>query len=378
MSLTVLQGKVRTVATQLLSDKLDIWNMISNNTLVMGSTVQTKDLIESLSWGLISGLVSERNAFAPVGTAADVKVMAQLLANQVRLDGKVGPLAITTGMLQKLDTNMAEIAGVVAAQAAQGMIASFVKVGAGAAKAAISSQTSLVTTQMVHNYVPGTANAPAAGSKFPTLIDLELATLPFGDRMGDIRAWVMSGAQYIMFKAYDVIKNDKELFKIESVRVMEDASGRRFIVTDAAGLGDSVVGLTQAGVIVNASALSMESGTVLGGENIERVLQGEYSYDVAVKGYRLKSATTAIAGTKSFKQTDVMTTANWEVLKSAGVDNAPVTFDNVEGATIPTTAAPAKKRQQTAQTAVDWNLKETAGVILTLTATTATAQNAVV
>ena len=32
MSLTVLQGKVRTVATQLLSDKLDIWNMISNNT----------------------------------------------------------------------------------------------------------------------------------------------------------------------------------------------------------------------------------------------------------------------------------------------------------------------------------------------------------
>lgn len=371
MSLQVLQGKVRSVATQLLSDQLNVWNAASNNTLVMGSNVQTKDLIETLSWGLISGLVSERNAFAPVGTAADLKVMAQLLANQVRLDGKVGPLVITSGMLQKLDTNINEISGVVAAQAAQGMIASFVKIGAGAAAAAISTQTSLVTTQAVHDYPVGSANAPAAGAKFPTLIDLELATLPFGDRMADIRAWFMSGAQYIQFKAYDVIKNDKELFRIDTVRIMEDASGRRFVVTDAAGLGDNVLGLTQGGVIVNAGALDMESDKVLGGENIERILQGEFSYDLAVKGYRLKAATTGVAGTRSFKQSDVTTKANWELLASAGVDNAPISFDNVEGAAIPTTASPAKKRQQTAQTAVDFNLKETAGVILKLTATTA-------
>lgn len=373
MSLTTLQTKVQTIATVLLASRLDVWNAASGSTLIMGSSVQTSDLVETLSWGLIDGLVSERNAFAPAGTPADLKVMAQMLENQVRLDGKVGPLVITSGMLQKLNQNIEQIAAVVATQAAQGMIAQFVALSAKAAQAAIKSGSyaGVVTVQPAH-----TAVAPVpAGAKFPTLIDLELATIPFGDNASGIRAWVMSGAQFTYFKAFDVLKNTERLFDIDKVRIEQDASGRRFIVTDQAGLGDDIVGLTQGGVILNAGALAMKSGTVLGGENFVDVLQGEFSYDIAVKGYKLKSSVTANAGSRSFKGTDVNTSANWEKIANAGVDNAPASFDGalpdiVGGGQGGSTGV---LTQQDAQAQIPADVKNSAGVILTLTATTAPA-----
>lgn len=371
MSLTVLQGKVQTVATQLLANQLDVWNTASGGTMVMGSAVQTKDLIEQLSWGLIDGLVSERNAFAAPGTPADQKVMAQMLENTVRLDGKVGPLVITSGMLQKLEQNITQIAAVVSTQAAQGMIANFVGVGAKALQAAIKSgaYSGVVTVQPAN----AAGGKIPAGAKFPTLIDLELATVAFGDRQSDIRAWVMSGAQFTYLRAYDVLTNPTQLFTIDKVRIMEDGFGRRFIVTDQPGLGDDILGLTQGALVVNAGALTMASGTVLGEENIKNVLQGEFSYDLAVKGYKLKASAVSTAGSRSFKATDVTTSANWEKIANAGTDNAPASFDGavpdiVGGGQGGSTGV---LTQQDAQAQIPVDVKNSAGVILTLTATAA-------
>lgn len=371
MSLTVLQQKVQTVATQLLANQLNVWNGVSGSTLIMGSNVQTKDLIEQLSWALIDGLVSERNAFAAPGTPADQKVMAQMLENSVRLDGKVGPLVITSGMLDKLNQSITQIAAVVSTQAAQGMIAQFVATAAKSAQAAIKSTSyaGVVTAQPA----PVAEGRIPVGAKFPTLIDMELATVPFGDNMSNIRAWVMSGAQYIYFKAYDVLTNPVELFNIDTVRVMQDSSGRRFIITDQAGLGDDVLGLAQGAVILNAGALTMASGTVLGEENIKNVLQGEFSYDLAIKGYKLKAATTAVAGTRSFKMSDVITSANWEKIANAGVDTAPASFDGAKPDIVGggQGGSTGVLTQQDPQTQIPADVKNSAGVILTLTAAAA-------
>ncbi|URC22422.1 major capsid protein [Serratia phage vB_SmaM-Susuwatari] len=367
MSLQTLQEKVRSAATQLLSENLNVWNAASAGTLVMGSAVQMKDLIETLSWGLISGLVVERNAFANAGTPAERKVMAQLLANSVRLDGRVGPLVITSGMLSKLNAGVGEIAATVAAQAAQGMIDSYVKVGMGAANAAIQSgaYAGTVTTQVA----PIAGGRIPVGAKFPTLIDMELATVVFGDQTSNIKAWFMSGAQYTYFKAFGVLTNTEVLFKIDTVRIEQDASGRRFVITDAPALGDNIIGLSQSGVVVNAQALAMESDKVLGGENIEYILQGEFSYDVAVKGYKLKSSATATAGSESFKQATLLNKANWEAIAKAGVDNPPASLDGA----VPNIKGGGKggstgvNTVQNAQTQPGYDVKETAGVILTLT-----------
>lgn len=371
MSLTVLQQKVQTVATQLLANQLDVWNGASGGTLVMGSNVQTADLVEQLSWGLIDGLVSERNAFAAPGTPADQKVMAQMLENTVRLDGKVGPLVITSGMLDKLNQSMQQIAAVVATQAAQGMIASFVGVSAKALQAAIKSGAypGVVTVQPAN---VATGRVPV-GAKFPTLIDLALATVPFGDNASGIRAWLMSGAQFTYFQAYDVLTNPTQLFQIDKVRIMQDASGRMFIVTDAGGLGDDIIGLTQGAAILNAGALTMASGTVLAEENIKNVLQGEFSYDLAIKGYKLKAAAVASAGQRSFKQADLTNSANWEKIANAGTDNAPASIDgavdSVVGGGVGTSTG--ANTTQAAQAQIPADVKNSAGVILTLTATAA-------
>lgn len=361
MSLQTLQEKVRSTATQLVQENLNVWNAASGGTMILGSAVQMKDLIETLSWGLISGLVVERNAFAPAGTPADKKVMAQLLANTVRLDGRVGPLVITSGMLSKLNAGVGEIASVVSAQAAQGMIENYVKLGLGAAKAAISSGAfaGAVTTQVA----PTAGGRIPVGAKFPTLIDFELATVPFGDQAGAIKTWFMSGAQFTYFKAFGVLANTEVLFKIDNVRIETDASGRRFVITDAPGLGDSVVGLSQAGIVVNADALTMASATPLGGENIEHILQGEFSYDVAVKGYKLKASATGTAGSQSFQQATLLNSANWEAILRVGTDNPPASFKGVKGIG----AGTGVLTQQDAQPQPAMSIKETAGVVLNLT-----------
>ena len=373
MSLIVLQQKVQTALTQIIQENLNVFNQASNNTLMLTSDVGSGDTIEQLSWGLISGLVSDRNAYAAAGTPAFHKVLTQLQANKIVMSGRVGPLVVTNGMLKKLNQNIDQIAAQFSADAAQMVLQKYVRVAFGAALGAISTNPAAVRTQSA----PIAPTAPV-GSLFPTLREMELTAALFGDQSSNISAWLMTGMQYSALQAYDVIDNPHELFTIDGVRVVSDANGRRFVVSDALNSGNRIVGLTQAAVVVGSSGQDVRTGQDIGGENVTNIIRADFDYSVAVKGYRVKaSVAQQYNGIKSYDEAAATNAANWELVANVGQDNAPNTIDGVN----PNVSNAGGKggntgtlMQQDPQGVIPISVKETAGVIMTLTPSTVTNQ----
>lgn len=366
MSLSVFQRKLVTAVTQMIPDNLNVFNQASNGALVVGTGEVLKDTIEKMSVGLIANLVTDRNAYAPVGTPADAKVLARMLTNSINLSAKVGPVAITKAMMNKIETNVGAVAAEVAAQATQAILLHYLKAGIGAGSTAISTNDAAKYTQAAR--VDG-----VGGRVFPTLADFPLAAAKFGDQAGLIRSWFMDGVTWANFIAYQAIPSAEQVFAIGDLQVMGDGLGRRFVISDAAGAAmgaNTMLGLVPGAVAVTTNGLDMLAQEKGGGENIERWWQGEFDFNVAVKGYRTTAAFRAsVEGIKSVKLADLTTAENWE-LDQGQVDNAPYTIHDVAEADG-TPATSGKRKRQAAQAAPTRHVKETAGVLVTLTPTTA-------
>ncbi|AUG84599.1 major head protein [Escherichia phage B2] len=365
MSLTVFQRKLVTAVTQMIPDNLNVFNAAANGAVVLGTGEVLKDVVEKMSVGLIANLVTDRNAYAPVGTPATAKVLARMLTNSVNLSAKVGPVAITKAMMAKIETNVNSVAAEIAAQATQAIMLHYLKAGIGASKAAIESNAAAKYTQPAR--VDG-----VGGRTFPTLADFPLAASKFGDQASLIKSWFMDGVTWANFIAYQALPSAEQVFAIGDLQVMGDGLGRRFIISDAAadamGAG-KMLGLVPGAVAVTTNGLDMLAQEKGGNENIERWWQGEFDFNVAVKGYRLKaSARTPVEGVRSFKLSDITTSANWE-LDQGQVDNAPATVQDVGAVGDGDTKG--RRKTQAAQEVPTRHIKETAGVLVTLTETTA-------
>lgn len=365
MSLTVFQRKLVTAVTQMIPDNLSVFNAASNGALVLGTGEVLKDVVEKMSVGLIANLVTDRNAYAPVGTPATAKVLARMLTNSINSSAKVGPVAITKAMMAKIETNSGAVATEVAAQATQAILLHYLKAGIGAGAAAISANAAA-------NYTQPSRVDGVGGRTFPTLADFPLAASKFGDQAGLIKSWFMDGVTWANFIAYQAIPSAEQVFAIGDLQVIGDGLGRRFVISDAAGaaMGNGkLLGLVPGAVAVTTNGLDMLADEKGGNENIERWWQGEFDFNVAVKGYRVKAALrTEIEGVRSATMADLTTAANWE-LDQGQVDNAPATVQDV-GAEDGTGSLGRRKRQAV-QAVPTRNIKETAGVLVTLTATTA-------
>lgn len=365
MSLTVFQRKLVTAVTQMIPDNLNVFNAAANGAVVLGTGEVLKDVVEKMSVGLIANLVTDRNAYAPVGTPATAKVLARMLTNSVNLSAKVGPVAITKAMMAKIETNVNSVAAEIAAQATQAIMLHYLKAGIGASKAAIESNAAAAYTQPAR--VDG-----VGGRTFPTLADFPLAASKFGDQASLIKSWFMDGVTWANFIAYQALPSAEQVFAIGDLQVMGDGLGRRFIISDAAadamGAG-KMLGLVPGAVAVTTNGLDMLAQEKGGNENIERWWQGEFDFNVAVKGYRLKaSARTPVEGVRSFKLSDITAKDNWE-LDQGQVDNAPATVQDVGAVGDGDTKG--RRKTQAAQEVPTRHIKETAGVLVTLTPTKA-------
>lgn len=361
MSFTIFQQKLITKTQQLVMDNLNVFNAASNGAIVLGTGQVIKDFVETMTVGIIEGLVTERDAYAAPGTKADHKTLARLLTNSVNFSAKVGPVTITNAQLAKIEADVNQAASEVAVQATQAILQYYIGAGVGCAVAAIGSNSKAITTQVAR------ANPNVTGGLFPTLSDFPLASIPFGDQSSLIRCWAMTGAQWLQFEAYQAVPSAEKVFSLGDLKVMQDGFGNKFLISDAVGkavgsvvktgttkFSDVIVGLVPGAVAVTTNGLKMAAQPVVGEENLRTVWQGEFDFGVSVKGYRAKKAVTdAATGETSLKLADVLKTASWELDQGqVGKKLAGQTADQ---------AAPAR------------DIKETAGVLLQLTATTAPA-----
>lgn len=375
MALEIFANTLRTTTRQMVTQDINAFNAASNGAMVLTTGNTLDDVITEIGFGMIAGLDSDRNQYAPIGQPAAIKVITELMSNRVNSAGRIGPAAISSGLLEKIHRNQAEVAADIAAQASQVILQKYVNAGIAAAYGAISAQTGGAgKVNAVYTQIAPVAPALPEDSYLPTMRDFERAATLFGDARSQIRAWFVTGSQFGQMLSDSNMQNYERLWEIGNVQMYRDASGRVIVVTDAPALitNNGVLGLSTNGVVVESGPVSALSWTEGLNENIEYYWRQDYTYGIGIKGYMVTDAfANSIRGKKTATLEQLTTAANWQLASPGTTDQNPAYTDGINGE--PRTDGQAgngtgtRRRNPTALVAPTLNVKETAGVILKLT-----------
>ena len=279
--ITVFDQQVATATTKVIEANLNLFNTASNGAILMGAADFLGDWLERTFWAA-QQLVRRRNAYG-TGKLTPTE-LAQALERAIKIDGGTLPLKVTPALMDRLGKTPKEAAAVMGEQVALQIIEDYLSVGLGAFMAATPAGLN-------YDYTAQT------GGDIPKIRNLIKASGQLGDAAARLGCWVMSGATYNDLLAEDAFANGQQLFKFETVNVIQDGLGRRFVVTDAVAALDApttdttpkqrsrVLGLVPGAVTISTSPLQMYSQTILGEENVYDLMQGEYHFNLALKGY---------------------------------------------------------------------------------------------
>jgi hypothetical protein len=138
----------------------------------------------------------------------------------------------------------------------------------------------------------------------------------FGDQSAAITGWIVHSK--VMFNVYGAaLTNTSGLFQFGNVNVREDGFGRRFVITDAPSLKNTVpapdeyytLGLVPAGIVVEQNDDFLQNVDWANGfENIKRTIQSEWTYNLGVKGFTWDKT----SGGHSPTDAALGSTANWD------------------------------------------------------------------
>lgn len=263
-----------------------------------------------------AGIVSRQDQTSISG-ATSLKLQQGEIAN-VKLNRKIGPVDWARSAFLKpgLDDNAFRVvAGNQSADAAtQEMLSS----GLAAAVGALAGQ----------------ASSKVAASAGMATVELVNALAKLGDAASRISVWVMHSAKY-----YELVKEQAFTTKIEGIANFNVQTGtpvtlnRPVLVTDdpslviTTGTGSTAVtkyqtlGLTNSGIVIEDTEGEYVSfQEVLGLEQILRRMQGEYAYNLGLKGFTWD----VTSGGKNPVASALATASNWDAAYTSEKDRAGV------------------------------------------------------
>jgi len=301
----VYQEYMRTRAAETLQQQADAFNGAVNNAIVMRTVERPGDYEYESFFKDISGLVSRRDN---TSTSSATKLsMLQDEFIRVKLNRKIGPVDQTRDSFRKIFARYSEMEfmGILGGQIAVAQQLDMLNSGLLATRAALVTQASNLYT------IPSNSTATTAG--------LVSALAKLGDRADRIVAWVMHSKPY-----YDLVK-EQIAAKIDGVANFNVQTGtpvtlnRPVIVTDSDSLkvtsGSPAVtdyytlGLTANGVLLEVTETSdIVIDDVTGNENLLTRMQGEFAYNLGVKGFKYDTAN----GGVNPNATAVGTGTNWD------------------------------------------------------------------
>lgn len=317
-TMQVFQDFMYQSATETIRQQIELFNGATNNAMQLRTTGNVGDFAHEVTYAAISNLMRRRNAYG--SGSISTTALGQLDHVAVKIAGGTAPVLFEPQQFTWIQRNPEEAGVVIGEQVARGVLADEVNTAILALVAALSGNT-------------GVTHDATAGK-------LDLAALnkgagKFGDRMMDISTWVIhSKAMTDLFD--NALTNSSRLFEFGTVRVTEDGFGRRFVMTDSPGLyvpeaggagtddNYQTIGLTTGAAVVEDN--DDYYGTVeerTGNENIERVFQAEYTFNLGLKGY---SWDTSI---KSPDDSALGTAANWSKIASSDKDTAGVLISSL-------------------------------------------------
>lgn len=289
-------------ATETIAQKVDLFNAASRGVITLVAASNEGDYSSETFWSEISGLIRRRDAYGS-GAVSSV-ALEQEAHTSVKIAGGTPPIAFEPQQLSWIQKNPEEAGVVIGEQLGVGMTADYINSAIRAGQAAIGNVSALVQD--------GTSGTI-------TRAGLVSASAKFGDRAGDIAAWITHSKSMHDLYAENVT-NTNRLFDIGTVSVMEDGFGRLFIMTDSPALITSGTPDTYHTLGLVPGAISIEDNgdlftnieTTNGTENIQRTMQSEYTFNAKVKGYSWDKAN----GGASPTDAEIGTGTNWDQVAS--------------------------------------------------------------
>jgi len=311
--LVVFNKQVSTTITELVDQEVNKFNEASGGVLVLASGANKGDFSIESMFKQIGGLVRRRDAYGN-GTVPP-KRLEQLANTAVKVAAGTPPIEFEPQQYLWIQENPTLAA---------------LKIGEQLAKAKLQDMLNAVIRTLVAALKGNPAIVHDGTDAGPNWRVLNQGAGKFGDRSGALAAWVLHST--VLTNLYDnALSNAERLFTFGTVNVMRDPFGRIFVVTDADPLinpaaGEDEITYNTLGLVPGAG-LVQDNGDFnavmvdqVGNENISRIYQAEWTYNVGLAGYSWDQAN----GGKSPNDTALGTSANWDKTASSNKDTAGV------------------------------------------------------
>lgn len=308
--------------SEVMAQAVDKFNAGSNGTILLRSNRKPGDFDYAAFFQNAGGLVSRQDQTST--DAATAKKLTQAEIASVKLNRKIGPVEWTRSALLKPGLSMDAIRLAAGQQTAKDVQAEMLNNALRAARAALNTQTANKHTVASN----GTVNTAA-------LVD---ALAKFGDAASRIDAWVMHSKVAFDLLQYQIspTNNGDVVANTAVVQASPLTLNRPIIVTDSDSLivtsaGSNpttdyfTLGLTGGSLVIEETEdeyITMQEVTGL--EQILIRLQGEYAYNLGVKGFTWDVAN----GGKNPLDAAVGTGSNWDKIYSSPKDLAGVVLQS--------------------------------------------------
>lgn len=319
----VYQDQFQAGVIETLTQNSNAFNSASAGAIALSTISRRGDYSQQAFFKNVANLITRRDTTST--SAATILGMTQDEWVSVKLNRKIGPVDQTKDAFRKIMAGLAEdeMSFILGEQAAKAMQVEMLNSALRAGRAALNAQASVKYT-VPTNGTLGTAGLVSGLSKF-------------GDAGSQIVCWVMHSKAY-----YDLVQN-QITSNIDGVSNFNVATGtpvtlnRPVLVTDSdallvnSGSGSTAVtdyytlGLTAGGLIVeNTEEEELVIENVTGNENLITRLQGEFAYNLGVRGFKWDIANGAANPT----DTALGTGTNWDPNRDSFKDFAGVVIQS--------------------------------------------------
>lgn len=317
----VYQDQYQSGIVEVLTQNSKAFNDASRGALVLNTVSRRGDYSQAAFFQSVTNLVSRRDTTS-TSTATDLALTEEEIIS-VKLNRKIGPVAQTRDAFRKIAAGRTseELSFILGQQSAVAMQLDMLNSALRAARAALANQATNLYT------IPTNGTLATSG--------LVSGLSKFGDAADQIVAWVMHSKPY-----YDLVANQiaANIYGVSNFNVAQGTPvtlNRPVIVTDSdalivtGGSGSTAftnyytLGLTVGGALVeNTEQEELVVIDITGNENLVVRYQGEFAYNLGVKGFKYDITN----GGANPADSAVATGSNW--------DPAMTSLKNWAGVTI--------------------------------------------
>lgn len=251
---------------------------------------------------LIAGLVGRRDITSTADVTDAALTQGELAG--VKINRRIGPVANTLDSFKKISKDPSEMSFLLGQQTGSAVAVDYINTALSAVVAALSAIAAL-------NY-DGTGDTPAT----LTHIKLVKGLSKMGDASGKVKAWVMHSKTY-----FDLVQQaiTDKVFEVAGVVIMSGnvaTLGKPTIVIDSpalitTGTPDtySILGLVEmAAEVAESEERQIVSDLITGKENLVLRIQGEYAFNLKIKGFTWDITN----GGKNPTDSALATSTNWD------------------------------------------------------------------